>query len=89
MPENHAAYTNEMCVNCHVAVGADNAASTEGAAPEAASPVALGPLVPHDVDGQFVNCDSCHALDMGRLAMPEDHAGFTKEICLNCHKPEN
>lgn len=84
MPENHASYTNEMCVNCHVAVGAEQPAA--GAAPASAS---VGPAVPHDAEGQFVNCDSCHALDMGRLAMPQDHAGFTKEICLNCHKPAN
>lgn len=80
MPENHASYTNEMCVNCHPAVAADAPAAGEATAP-------VGPLVPHDIDGQFVNCDSCHALTMGRLAMPENHAGFTKDICVNCHKP--
>jgi hypothetical protein len=83
MPENHAAYTNEMCANCHPAVGVE--ASASGEAPAATTSV--GPLVPHDIDGQFVNCDSCHALTMGRLAMPEDHAGFTKDICANCHRP--
>jgi hypothetical protein len=86
MPENHAAYTNEMCVNCHVAPAAAEAApaaSTDGGA------AAGGPLVPHDSAGQFVNCDACHALDMGRLAMPQNHEGFTKETCTNCHKPAN
>lgn len=85
MPENHASYTNEMCVNCHPAVTGDGAAASESGTGEASAGV--GPLVPHDVDGQFVNCDSCHALTMGRLAMPENHAGFTKDICTNCHKP--
>jgi hypothetical protein len=84
MPENHAGYTNEMCVNCHPAVTGDGAGSESEAAEASAG---VGPLVPHDIDGQFVNCDSCHALTMGRLAMPENHAGFTKDICTNCHKP--
>jgi hypothetical protein len=85
MPENHAGYTNEMCVQCHAAVGAESPASGEAA--QSAGIGGVGPLVPHDIDGQFVNCDSCHAFTMGRLAMPENHAGFTKDICANCHKP--
>jgi hypothetical protein len=85
MPENHASFTNEMCVNCHAAVTGDRAAAPESGTADAGAGV--GPLVPHDIDGQFVNCDSCHALTMGRLAMPENHAGFTKDICVNCHKP--
>ncbi|MCU0502658.1 MAG: hypothetical protein MUC51_13005 [Anaerolineae bacterium] len=86
MPENHAAYTNEMCVNCHVA---PTAAEGAAAATAAGGAVGGGPLVPHDSAGQFVNCDTCHALDMGRLAMPQNHQGFTKETCTNCHKPAN
>jgi hypothetical protein len=82
MPENHAAYTNEMCVTCHVAPAVEEGAS-------AAASVGAGPRVPHDITGQFVNCDACHALDMGRLAMPQNHEGFTKETCTNCHKLAN
>lgn len=84
MPENHASYANEMCTSCHSAVGAE--APAQGA--ETAT-VSAGPLVPHEIGGQFINCDACHAFDMGRLAMPESHQGFTRETCTNCHKPEN
>jgi hypothetical protein len=84
MPENHAAFTNAQCTNCHAGPSAVEA----GGEGEAAG-AGVGPLVPHDVGGQFVNCDSCHAFGMGRLSMPENHEGFTKETCTNCHKPAN
>jgi hypothetical protein len=82
MPENHASFSNVQCTNCHAGPSAEEAATEPATA-------GVGPLVPHDVDGQFVNCDSCHAFGMGRLSMPENHAGFTKEMCTNCHKPAN
>jgi hypothetical protein len=79
MPNNHASYANEACTGCHTGPAAEAA--------EGATPAVAGPPVPHDVGGQFVNCDSCHAFTMGQLAMPENHEGFTKEICTNCHQP--
>lgn len=79
MPDNHASFTNATCAGCHATPAAE--------AGQPATIGAAGPVVPHDIDGQFVNCDSCHAFSMGDLAMPENHQGFTKETCTNCHQP--
>jgi hypothetical protein len=79
MPENHAAFTNAQCTGCHAGPSAEEAASEPATA-------GVGPPVPHEAGGQFVNCDTCHAFGMGRLSMPENHAGFTRESCTNCHK---
>jgi hypothetical protein len=82
MPENHAGFTNAQCTNCHAGPSAEEAASEPATA-------GIGPLVPHEVGGQFVNCDTCHAFGMGRLSMPDNHEGFTRESCTNCHKAAN
>jgi hypothetical protein len=79
MPENHVTYSNAQCTNCHAGPSAEEAASETATA-------GIGPVVPHEVGGQFINCDTCHAFGMGRLSMPENHAGFTRESCTNCHK---
>jgi hypothetical protein len=79
MPANHAAYGGETCTGCHAGPSAEGAAG--------ATTGGVGPVVPHDVAGQFVNCDSCHAFGNGQLAMPDNHQGFTKETCTNCHQP--
>jgi hypothetical protein len=82
MPENHAGFTNGQCSGCH----AGPSSPEEGSEPAGAG---VGPLVPHEVGGQFVNCDTCHAFGMGNLSMPDNHQGFTKETCTNCHKAAN
>jgi hypothetical protein len=79
MPENHVDFTNGQCSSCH----AGPSSLKEGGGPAGAG---VGPLVPHEVGGQFVNCDTCHAFGMGDLSMPANHEGFTRQTCTNCHR---
>ncbi len=74
-PENHTAFTPEMCANCH------QATMKEGvAAPGAA------PAIPHQLEGMG-ECQNCHAAG-GIRPWPENHAAFTSDICTNCHKAD-
>ena len=71
-PQNHAAFTPEMCANCRQA-------NVAGVAPGAA------PAIPHTMQGMG-ECQNCHGPD-GIKPWPENHATFTSDICTNCHQP--
>ena len=73
-PQNHAAFTPDICTNCHPA-------NVSGAAPGAA------PDVPHAVEGMG-ECKNCHGPD-GIKPWPVNHATFTSDICANCHGIED
>ena len=70
-PANHAAFTPEMCTNCHQA-------NVAGVAPGAA------PAIPHQVEGMG-ECKNCHGPE-GIKPAPANHAAFTSDICTNCHQ---
>ena len=71
-PQNHAAFTPEMCTNCHQA-------NVAGVAPGTA------PDIPHTMQGMG-ECKNCHGPE-GIKPWPENHAAFTSDICTNCHQP--
>lgn len=64
--------------------------SPEATAPAAAGQATEGPQeaqagpVPHPAVESYVNCVDCHAIG-GNLSMPQDHAGYTNEVCTGCH----
>ena len=70
-PANHAAFTSDICTNCHPA-------NVAGVAPGAA------PDVPHAVEGMG-ECKNCHGPE-GIKPAPANHATFTSDICANCHQ---
>lgn len=70
-PENHAAFTSDICTNCH-------RADQPGVAPGAA------PVIPHLLEGMG-ECKNCHGADSGIKPWPDNHATFTSDICTNCH----
>ena len=72
-PDNHSAFTPDMCVSCH------QATLKEGmAAPGAA------PAIPHLLEGMG-ECKTCHAAG-GIKPWPANHAAFTPDLCTSCHK---
>ncbi len=97
-PQNHTAFTPDMCLNCHKPGAADTAATPEvtpeataEATPEAtpsASEGAAGavPVIPHELAGRD-NCLMCHDPNGGLKPAPANHAGRTNDTCQTCHKP--
>jgi hypothetical protein len=73
LPPSHATYGVTACLTCHQV-----AEATEGSQETQAGPV------PHPVVEPYGNCVDCHAIG-GNLSMPQDHAGYTNEVCTNCH----
>lgn len=73
-PENHAAFTPDICTNCHKV---DQAGVAPGAAP----------AIPHQMEGGMAECKNCHGAD-GIKPWPTNHAAFTPDICTNCHVAE-
>ncbi len=70
------------CILCHYDLPAVAAQAIVGAVPTSA---ALPP-VPHSVQ-DFPDCVACHATGVGGTPkMPADHAGETKDTCLECHQ---
>jgi cytochrome b subunit of formate dehydrogenase len=85
-PDNHAAYTPDMCTTCHKP--AQTTTST-GTGPAAATPAAAAPLLPanHDLASSVFkdNCLTCHG--PGKLKpFPTTHASYTVDTCTTCHK---
>ena len=74
-PENHSAFTADMCAGCH------QATLKEGAAAPGAAPA-----IPHQLEGMG-ECKNCHAAG-GIKPWPQNHAAFTPDICTNCHKAD-
>ena len=97
-PENHTAFTVDMCTNCHKPAGEGGAspttspAATPEATPEAAPQATpaggaeSAPTIPHDMAGRD-NCLACHAVQGGVKPAPADHAGRTIDSCQGCHQP--
>ena len=71
-PANHAAFTPDICTNCHKA-------NVPGVPPGAA------PAIPHQTEGGMAECKNCHA-EGGIKPWPANHAAFTPDICANCHQ---
>jgi nitrate/TMAO reductase-like tetraheme cytochrome c subunit len=89
-PENHAAFTSDICANCHQppqAAGAPAATSTpedDESESESEGP----PAIPHELAGRD-NCLVCHSPDGGMKPAPANHAGRTVDTCQTCHKPQS
>jgi len=82
-PETHAAFTPDLCGNCH----ALPAGSTPLAPPPAQDEEAKAPRIPHDLAGRD-NCLLCHDPAGGVKPAPADHQGRANNTCQACHKPE-
>jgi Zn finger protein HypA/HybF involved in hydrogenase expression len=53
---------------------------------ELATPSSPPPRIPHAVAG-FVACQYCHSTGReGAPVNPANHAGYTNDVCLTCHK---
>lgn len=81
-PATHAAFTPDLCGNCH-AMPASAAAPQAPQEDETAGPAAI----PHDVAGRE-QCQTCHNPDGGPLPAPADHADRSNDSCQACHKPQ-
>jgi hypothetical protein len=64
-------YSDKTCLDCHSPYS---------------SLIADAPLVPHTLQGRRDVCLSCHRAGLlGAPKVPQDHGGFTSNMCLNCH----
>jgi cytochrome b subunit of formate dehydrogenase len=102
MPENHGAYTSEMCLMCHqpqaatpeqptpLPTEAEGTPTPSAGASEtpAAAPASGMPAIPHTISGAWAQCSVCHLVDGGMIPMPASHAAFTETQCTSCHLPE-
>jgi hypothetical protein len=92
-PENHEAFTSDICTNCHApmvseaAPEATPAPSPEGEEGEGSEGSGAPPAIPHELTGRD-NCLLCHNPDGGVKPAPADHAGRTSDQCQTCHKPK-
>jgi len=89
-PENHTAFTVDVCTNCHKLASESESApdATPEAVPEPTpgTGVVSAPTIPHDTLGRD-NCLACHAVEGGVKPAPQDHAGRTSDSCQGCHQP--
>ena len=87
-PANHAAFAIESCSACHKPASAAAAAPAPNAEkPGAEKAVSSGPkAIPHPADKPpYKDCTNCHGA--GKMKpFPENHAAFTTESCVACHK---
>lgn len=75
-PANHAAFSTDICTGCH----------TPSVPPAAGEPMPVAPpTIPHQLEGMTDYCIACHAVDKA-VPFPPNHAAFTQDMCLNCHK---
>ncbi|MEJ5197389.1 MAG: cytochrome b/b6 domain-containing protein [Anaerolineae bacterium] len=87
VPADHTGRSNDTCTACHKPAGGARPTPAAGATPAPMTGVA-GP-VPHSTTKEiYRNCVQCHAptVELG-IRAPANHAAFTNEMCLNCHKP--
>jgi hypothetical protein len=93
-PQNHAAFTSDICTNCHSTAQSNAAPAATPASPSgeddedsAGENQQTGPpAIPHDLAGRD-NCLTCHNPDGGMKPAPANHAGRTVDTCQTCHKP--
>jgi hypothetical protein len=87
-PENHAAFTSDICANCHQPAQSGGApAATSTPEDDEANGESEGPpAIPHDLAGRD-NCLVCHNPDGGMKPAPANHAGRTTDTCQTCHRP--
>jgi cytochrome b subunit of formate dehydrogenase len=72
-PEDHVNFTVANCFVCHQQ-------TTDIEAP-------YPPATPHDLSvAAYADCTLCHAAGRVKPA-PENHAGYTVDICTTCHVP--
>ncbi len=87
-PKNHAAFTSDICTNCHVASLDSPASEAAPASDDDSAGESEGPpAIPHELTGRD-QCLVCHNPEGGVKAAPADHAGRTNDTCQNCHRPE-
>ncbi|MFQ5593366.1 MAG: cytochrome c3 family protein [Anaerolineae bacterium] len=79
-PEDHAGRTSEICLGCHLSV---SVASVGSQTPVLKALTSSFPRIPHHQEGRS-NCLLCHDQE-GLVPFPEDHAGRTNDMCLDCH----
>ncbi len=90
---DHAGRSNDVCQNCHkpasAAAPATGAITTTVAATNTVTTTApatgAAPVVPHSLTARS-QCLLCHAGGGAGPNVPADHAGWTDETCLDCHK---
>ncbi len=83
-PANHAAFTPDLCGNCHALPA--SAAPSESSDDDEDKAAEL-PAIPHEVTGRE-QCLACHNPDGGLKPAPANHAGRTNDSCQTCHKPK-
>ncbi len=83
-PANHAAFTPDLCGNCHTLPAGS---IPPGPAPKPAEG-ANAPAIPHELAGRE-NCLLCHNPAGGVKPAPADHEGRANDTCQACHKPES
>jgi hypothetical protein len=92
MPANHSTYGQNTCLTCHAVATEEELAALEAARQELAAQEGTGQqpsasvasAIPHPVAEAYANCVACHAIG-GNRGMPENHASYTNEMCVNCH----
>lgn len=83
MPANHLGYLTDECLLCHP-VDPDRTRVQPQPAGLSRSPLVE---IPHATTDFFEDCTACHEMG-GRRPLPDNHATFSGEICLDCHEPE-
>ena len=71
-PAHHEGFTAGMCQMCH----------QPG---DVTSQSAIGPDIPHSIEGQENQCTVCHASDSIK-PFPANHEGFSNAVCQMCHQ---
>jgi nitrate/TMAO reductase-like tetraheme cytochrome c subunit len=93
-PANHVGRPVTSCQTCHQVGEVEGAPATAPAAPAVeatpqatAAPAAEASAIPHSIEGQENQCLACHYT--GSIEpFPSNHEGFTNQMCLSCHSPE-
>lgn len=87
-PDNHAAFTTDLCIMCHQPEGEGDGPAPAPAAEDEGEMEGEGaaPAIPHEL-AERENCLVCHAPEGGLKPAPADHAGRTNDMCQTCHQP--
>lgn len=82
-PEYHTGYTLETCTACHRPAG--EAVQPSSTTPRATpTPDVPAPQIAHMLEGQE-NCQQCHNPESNIAPAPQNHSGYTNDVCLACH----
>lgn len=74
-----------LIVSCGNALTTSTSESTPTTTTPAAEPVEP-PQIPHEIASREGLCLTCHEQGDAEIRFPEDHAGWTTDICLSCHE---